>query len=301
MTYKTNENVMITRRQALALTGGTLVASSMAALGMSTRPSHAAGQRATLTQVRNATLRIDYGGVRFLVDPMLADKGAYPGFEGTANSELRNPLVPLPMPVGDIIDVDAVIVTHLHPDHWDDAAKAKLKKSLPIFSQNEEDAAQIRGAGFTDVRVLMETSEFNGVRLSKTGGQHGTDAALKAAGEVLGKVCGVAFSHPAHKTLYVAGDTIWNRHVEEAIAKHRPEVIVLNAGKAVVIGLDPIIMGEEDLQAVHRAAPEAVLIASHMEAVNHCILGRAELRTFSEKEGFSSSLLIPADGEAVTI
>ena len=53
---------------------------------MSTRPSHAAGQRATLTQVRNATLRVDYGGVRFLVDPMLADKGAYPGFEGTANA-----------------------------------------------------------------------------------------------------------------------------------------------------------------------------------------------------------------------
>jgi hypothetical protein len=60
-------------------------------------------------------------------------------------------------------------------------------------------------------------------------------------------------------------------------------------------------MGEEDVRAVYRAAPGAALIASHMEAVNHCILSRADLRAFAEKEGFASSLRIPADGEIVTI
>ena len=44
-------------------------------------------------QVRNATLIIEYAGKRFLVDPMAAEKEAYPGFEGTATSHLRNPLV----------------------------------------------------------------------------------------------------------------------------------------------------------------------------------------------------------------
>src|SRR5690348_29781 len=92
---------------------GALAALSMEIMGMNARPSQAARDKATVTQVRNATLRINYGGVRFLVDPMLADKSTYPGFPGSANSELRNPLVPLPMPVADIIDVDAVIVTHL--------------------------------------------------------------------------------------------------------------------------------------------------------------------------------------------
>ena len=135
MTARSKKNVMITRRQALALTGGALVASSVMARGAPAGPVLGASAQAKLTQVRNATLRIDYGGVRFLVDPLLAEKGAYPGFEGTANSHLRNPLVPLPVALEDIINIDAVIVTHLHSDHWDDAAKATLPKSLPHFAQ----------------------------------------------------------------------------------------------------------------------------------------------------------------------
>jgi len=108
-------------------------------------------------------------------------------------------------------------------------------------------------------------------------------------------------SHPVHNTLYVAGDTIWNVEVERAIARYAPDVIVLNAGMATVIGLDPIIMGPADVLAVHRAAPNATLIASHMEAVNHCILSRADLRAFSKRDGYQQRLLIPADGETLAI
>src|SRR3546814_6339666 len=111
------------RRQVLAVGAGALAASMTAAVELPTGRALAADSVNTLTQVRNATLRIDYGGVRFLIDPLLADKGAYPGFEGSANSELRNPLVSLPMPFEKIVDVDAVIVTNFHSDYWDDAAK----------------------------------------------------------------------------------------------------------------------------------------------------------------------------------
>src|SRR6478752_2620945 len=126
----------LTRRQAITVGAGALLPLALLGASGSANAAERSTRSASLTQVRNATLRIDYGGVRFLVDPVLADKDAYPGFEGTANSQRRNPLVPLPMPLASIVDVDAVIVTHLHPDHWDEAAKAKLDKSLPIFAQN---------------------------------------------------------------------------------------------------------------------------------------------------------------------
>lgn len=134
--------------------------------------------RIKITQVRNATLIVNYAGVKFLIDPYLADKEAYPGFEGTLNSQLRNPRVALKTPMNTILDVDAVIVTHTHNgnpqgDHWDEAAVKLVPKHLPLFAQHEGDAARIRAQGFTDVRVLTPDSPSRAYR--SAGRRDGTE------------------------------------------------------------------------------------------------------------------------------
>ena len=254
-----------------------------------------------ITQVRNATLLIDYAGIRFLIDPMLSAKDSLPGFEGTANSHLRNPLVELPLPLAELIDADAVIVTHDHPDHWDLAAQQQIPKHLPLFVQHQKDADSIRASGFHDVRLLNESAEFAGIRLQRTEGQHGSDDVMAVLGERLGEVCGVVFSHPDEKRLYLAGDTVWNEMVEHSLRQHRPEVVILNCGDARVPGLGSIIMGKEDVRAVYLAAPQATLIASHMEAVNHAVLSRDELRDFLDEHGMTARVLVPADGETLSL
>ncbi len=250
------------------------------------------------TQVRNATIRIEYADKKILVDPMLAEKGAYPGFEGTANSYKSNPLVDLPISVNEILDVDAIIVTHTHLDHWDEAAKNLVPKDMLIFAQNEKDAADIQAAGFSNTRILTENTVFDDITLIKTPGQHGTDEALEKLGDVLGEVCGVVFKHPDEKTLYLAGDTIWNQDVEDNLNKYAPYVIVLNSGDAQVIGLGSIIMGKQDVYKVYQAAPRATIIASHMESVNHAILSRKELHDFLNENGMTQRVLVPEDGES---
>lgn len=288
---------MTTRRNLFAMTGAALAATTLGAKAQLAVP-----KGVTITQIRNATLHIVYAGVRFLVDPMLADRHAFPGFEGTVNSEERNALVHLPLAMEEILDVDAVIVTHLHEDHWDEAARNLVPKGIPLFAQNEADADTIRNQGFTDVRVLSEDSTLNGIRLVKTGGRHGTEAAYAVAGDLLGQVCGVVFIHPDEKTVYLAGDTIWNDDVAGALAAHKPEVAILNTGDARIIGVDDgIIMGKADVLSVHKAAPDMILIASHMEAINHCTLTRADLRAFARENGFVERLLTPGDGETVTL
>jgi len=98
---------------ALSLTAG--VAFAQAQTG-ATEP--AANEAVQLQQIRNATVKITYADTTFLIDPMLSEKGTYPGFEGTYRSELRNPLVDLPMSEQEVLaDVDAIIVTHTHLDH----------------------------------------------------------------------------------------------------------------------------------------------------------------------------------------
>jgi len=256
-----------------------------------------------LQQVRNATVKITYGDTTFLIDPMLAKKGAYPGFENTYRSNLRNPLVDLPESPDKVISgVDAVIVTHTHLAHWDDAAQKALPKDIPLFTQHEDDAQLIRSQGFKNVRVLTDEAEFGGVKITKTGGQHGTDEmyAVPALAKPLGEAMGVVFQAPGYKTLYLAGDTIWRKEVDQAIEKYHAEVIVLNAGKAKMTGFEgAIIMGEEDVLRAEQTAKDAKIVAVHMDAVNHMSLSREELRNYVKKQGIESRVDIPEDGAAL--
>ncbi|MDO4906005.1 MAG: MBL fold metallo-hydrolase [Lautropia sp.] len=261
-------------------------------------------QQLSIQHIRNATAKIDYAGKTFLIDPMLAPKDAYPGFEGTANSHLRNPLTDLPMPVAQILDgVDAVIVTHTHLDHWDGAAQERIPKNLPIFVQNEADAGLIRGQGFSDVRIVGERTRFDGVTLSKTGGQHGTDQmyAVPQLASRLGEAMGVVLQADERKSIYILGDTIWRPEVDQALQRYEPDILIMNTGYAQVTGFDgSIIMGKDDIVKAYRAVPRAKLIAVHMDAINHTVQTRADLREFVQHKGMQVRVLIPADGERMS-
>ncbi|KZE14369.1 MBL fold metallo-hydrolase [Priestia aryabhattai] len=250
-----------------------------------------------IKHIRNATLLVEYGGKTFLIDPMLAEKGTYPPFPNSIRQDQNNPLVSLPLSVEEIIDgIDAVILTHLHLDHFDDAAKQALPNDIKMFVQNEEDASVVRADGFKNVEVLTKNTVFEGIQLSKTKGEHGRGEILKRTG----LVCGVVFKHKSEKTLYVAGDTVWYSAVEEEINTHQPDVIVVNGGDNQFLEGGSLVMGKEDIYEVHKAAPDATILSVHMEAVNHWTLSREELKSFINEKDMASRVLVPDDGEVYT-
>ena len=273
-----------------------------------TGPAHpvktkSASKRVEFQLIRNATMKLSYAGATFLVDPMLAVKGAYPGFPGTPNSEKRNPLVDLPVPVSDVLKTDAIILSHIHEDHWDPAARYLVPRAMPIFTQDEKDAAKVREDGFTNVRVLTEEGlDFKGTRLIKALGKHGSSHffAVPQMAEILGDVMGIIFQHPKYPTVYVAGDTIWNKNVEDALTRYQPDVVFLNTGYAQVNGFDgSIIMGKDDVARAYKFSPKAKIVGIHMESVNHAMLTRKELRAFiDEKKLDKRRVHVPEDGQS---
>ena len=262
-------------------------------------------EKLTYQHVRNATAKISYAGSVFLVDPFLAEKGAYPGFEGSPNSEKRIPLIDMAEPVEAVIKgVDAIILTHTHLDHWDPAAQKILPKDIPFFVQNAGDARTIREQGFTNVMVVGKNTPFEKVRISKTGGQHGTDKmySIPLMAEIAGDAMGFVLQAEDCPVLYVMGDTIWNSYVDLALEQYKPNIVVMNAGYAMINGFEgSLIMGKDDvLHAYKTLSPETKIIAVHMDAVNHTTVSSNEMRDFVEKNSMKNHVLIPHEGEVLS-
>ena len=257
--------------------------------------------------IRNATVKITYGDTTFLIDPMLADQGTYPGFPETYRSELYNPLIPLPMSKEEILKgVDAVILTHTHLDHWDKAAQKALDKNILFYAQDETDAALLRSQGFKNVRIIDKSATFGEVTLTKTACRHGSERMYSdpETAKQLGSVMGIAFTAPGEKTIYLAADTVWFSGVEEAISIHKPDIIILNTGAAALTAeefkADPyIIMGKEDTLRATKAAPNAKIVAVHMDAINHMTNDRKDLSEFAYEKGIRDKVMIPFDGETL--
>lgn len=244
--------------------------------------------------IRHATLLIRYRGMRLLVDPMLSPAGTMPPIANSGDTR-TNPLVPLPLSPTELIQgVDAVLITHLHRDHFDDMAAEMLPRSLPLFCQ-PTDADRLRERGFHNIQPVTRRLTWEGVSLVRTGGRHG----FGDIGRQMGTVSGFVLRAPGEPTLYLAGDTVWCRSVRDALVTHRPDVVVLNAGGARFVHGRPITMTAEDVARVCREAPTSRVVAVHMEAINHCALTRADLVAFLEGEGLADRVQIPADGETI--
>ena len=122
-----------------------------------------------IQQIRNATLKIMYGGITFLVDPWLQEQGT--GFSAKAvkpeMQEIKCPMNALPdSPENILRNIDYCLVTHLHFDHF---SPDYLPQDLRIIAQNRMDAEKIREMGFENtVAFESELLTIGGVAIHKT-------------------------------------------------------------------------------------------------------------------------------------
>ncbi len=227
-----------------------------------------------------------------LVDPMFDEPGARPPVPNTANYR-RNPLVQLPLAPAEVVEgVDAVLITHLHEDHFDQAAMSALAPGVPLLCQPEDEGTLI-GRGFTDVRSVEDVVDFKGIAITRTPARHGTGE----IGELMAPASGFVVAAEGEPALYVAGDTIWCDEVAQVLAQRQPHVTVVNAGAAQFVEGGPITMNAADVIDTAQGSPWTQVVAVHMEAINHCLLTRQALRDKLGELGLGAWVLVPADGE----
>ena len=247
---------------------------------------------------RNATLELESNGISILIDPMLGEKGSLGIFPMTDN-EMLNPLVDLPFGEKELMEklqnVDAVAVTHLHPDHWDARAIELIDKNTPILC-SEIIADQIAQQGFVNIIPIHTSILWNDIEIFTTKGQHGTGE----IGEKMGQVNGFVFK-TENKSVYIVGDSIWYDEIAAEITTYQPQHIIVAGGAATFSVGDPIIMTSEDIIKVCEYAPEASVWVTHLEAVSHCKEDREFIQKKINEKGFEKRCFVLNDDEQVVL
>lgn len=243
---------------------------------------------------------IETGDKVILVDPMLGRRGtSAPPFAVIRFKARRNPILDLPANAMDIINKTThCLVTHLHPDHLDEAAMDFLKsKNIPVTcSIKDEKVLRKRGLNVTATVDYWKKSDFLGGSIQGIPARHGYGFVAKPMGNVMG----FYIELPDEKTIYLSSDTIYTPDVDRVLREYKPDIGVVACGTAQLDIFKPLLMTMEDIIRFVRNTPSRV-IANHLEAVNHCPTTRRGLREELIKQGLSEKTLIPEDGEVMEL
>ncbi|MEO3828228.1 MBL fold metallo-hydrolase [Actinomadura sp. B10D3] len=201
---------------------------------MKTAPELALRQL-TMQFVGNATMLLRCGPFTLLTDPNFLHRGqrAYLGF-GLTTRRLTDPAVR----IGDLPHLDAVVLSHLHGDHWDRVARAKLDRGLPIVTTPHA-ARRLQGWHRFRHTVGLRTWEShtlvkNGalLRITSMPGRHAPGPVQYMLPPVMGSLLefGPATGDVQFR-LYITGDTLMFDGIEQIARRHRDiHVAVLHLG-----------------------------------------------------------------------
>jgi L-ascorbate metabolism protein UlaG (beta-lactamase superfamily) len=196
---------------------------------------------ATLQFIGTATTVLRLGAFTLLTDPNFLHRGerAYLG-RGLVSKRLTEPA----MGIADLPPLDAVLLSHLHGDHWDRRARAGLDRQLPILTTRHA-ARRLRLQGFENAvaldtwtsHVLQRGAET--LTVTSLPGRHAPGAAAR----VLPPVMGSLLEHRAAPDagpfrVYISGDTLFIPELTRIVERYpNPDAMVVHLGGTRILGL----------------------------------------------------------------
>jgi L-ascorbate metabolism protein UlaG (beta-lactamase superfamily) len=163
----------------------------------------------TVTFVGNATTLISAGGVTLLTDPNFLHRGqhAYLGY-GLLSKRRREPA----LDIDGLPTVDAIVLSHMHGDHWDRVAQGGLDKGLPVVTTPHAAKRLVR-RGFGNAVALQtwqtHTIAKDDVTVVATSlpGRHAPTPIDRMLPPVMGTMLEFT-AVGATRRLYISGDTL---------------------------------------------------------------------------------------------
>ena len=216
---------------------------------------------ARLHFIGTATTVITLGSFTLLTDPNFLHKGqrAYLGY-GLNTKRLTEPA----MQPEELPPLDAVVLSHLHGDHFDRVAKARLDRTPPVVTTREA-ARRLGDWGFTtqaldtwEQHVLVKDGEE--LRVTAVPAIHARGVLGKMLPPVMGSVLEHSVGGEVARRVYISGDTLTGAHVDE-IRERYPAIdaAVVHLGGTRVLMRMVTMDGAMGVEFVERTGPRVVV------------------------------------------
>jgi len=256
----------------------------------------------TLTFIGTATALLRIGGFTMLTDPNFLHRGqrAYLG-KGLWTRRLTEPAMsPAQLPV-----LDAVVLSHLHGDHWDRVATRELDRTPPVVTTTHA-APRLASKGF-DTRGLDTWQETRLQRadeelvITSLPGVHARGVMRRLLPPVMGSMLEHQVEGRVRRRVYLSGDTLDGSHLD-AVAERYPDidVAVVHLGGTRVLARTVTMDGAQGLQFLRRVGP-AVAVPVHHDDYR---VFRSPLSDFLDRTrsaGLSTEVRTVAQGESVDL
>jgi L-ascorbate metabolism protein UlaG (beta-lactamase superfamily) len=164
-----------------------------------------------VTFIGNATTLISCGELTILTDPNFLHQGqhAYLGY-GLLSKRLRPPA----MTIDELPAVDAIVLSHMHGDHWDRVSQRRLDHDLPVLTTPHAQR-RLRRRGFGASLGLMTWDTHTIVKgssrvvITALPGRHAPSWTQRLLPPVMGSMLEFGSIDGAiRRRLYVSGDTL---------------------------------------------------------------------------------------------
>ncbi len=239
--------------------------------------------------IGNATTLIRHNGFTILTDPNFLHRGqrAYLG-HGLSTKRLTEPA----LGVRDLPPLDAVVLSHMHGDHWDRVARRGLDPRTPIITTPHA-AIRLHRQGFRE-SVALGTwrsyelwSEIGTVRVTALPARHGPGPVDLLLPPVMGSM--LEFLDTRGRLdlrVYISGDTIMTGELAE-IPRRFPDIDlgIVHLGGTRLLGLLTVTMdGRQGARWVDLIRPRTVLPV-HFDDYAAFASGLADFRAEVEATG----------------
>ena len=231
-------------------------------------PEPAATTRAqgSLRFIGNATVLLQYAGFTILTDPNFTRAGErVPIGYGLTARRLTDPA----MRMEELPQLDLVLLSHLHGDHFDPGVERRLERSTPIVT-NPQAAAALERKGFRGALAVgtWEHVDRRGdggrLRITATPGRHAPGPIDALLPDVMGSVvefwtAGQQSLHPAVR-IYITGDTIMYAGLRE-VGVRFPEldIALVHLGGTQVLGLTVTMDAEQGAELLRTITPRLTI------------------------------------------